>query len=65
MTKPVRTKLPDDAVVVVCDACLRACCWSGSFMCDAAEMAGITERTVAQLRAGKHGESEHYWEQAE
>lgn len=51
----------DERKVTVCSACLRACCWQGSFMCDAADMARTVEKTVAELRAGKHGESEHYW----
>lgn len=55
-------KKDDQRKVTVCSACLRACCWQGSFMCDAAETAGTVEKTVAELRAGKHGESEHYWE---
>lgn len=58
---PFVTALADDALVTVCSACMRACCWQGEFMCDGAEMVGTTERTVAQLRAGQHGESEHYW----
>lgn len=53
--------LRDDDKVTVCDACLRACCWQGEFMCDGADLAGIVEKTVAELRAGKHGEHEDYW----
>jgi epoxyqueuosine reductase QueG len=47
--------------VTVCDKCFRACCWQGEFMCDEARTAGITVKTVAELRAGKFGEHEHYW----
>lgn len=54
-------ELRPDTRIVVCSACLRACCIAGEFMCDYAEGAGIEVRTVAQLRKGKHGESEHYW----
>lgn len=56
-----KRRLKPTDVVTVCSACLRACCWQGEFMCDAADMAGTVERTVRQLRAGKHGEHEHYW----
>lgn len=51
----------DDKLIEVCAACLRACCWQGTFMCDAAEMAGTVKKTVRELRANPHGESEHYW----
>jgi hypothetical protein len=37
--------------VTVCAECLRASCWHGEFMCDRAEMADVTERTVAELDA--------------
>lgn len=47
--------------VTVCDKCLRACCWHGEFMCDAARNAGITVKTVSELRAGNYGEHEDYW----
>lgn len=59
--RPKGAPLPDDKMVTVCDACMRACCWQGEFMCDYADMAGTVERTVAQLRAGRHGENESYW----
>ena len=36
--------------VTVCDKCLEASCWQGVFMCDDAQTAGTTERTVAELR---------------
>lgn len=49
-----------DRKVTVCDKCLCASCWHGTFMCDDAKGAGTTERTVAQL--GLLGlESAHYW----
>lgn len=54
-------KLADDYRVTVCDRCLCACCWQGEFMCEDARKAGTVVKTVAELRAGKHGESEHYW----
>jgi len=57
----VSDALPDDHVVTVCASCLRACCWQGEFMCDAADISGTVEKTVGELRAGRHGEHEHYW----
>ena len=36
--------------VIVCDKCLRACCWRGLFMCDESTSAGLTTRTPAQLK---------------
>jgi hypothetical protein len=53
--------ITDDTIVVVCSCCLRACCWQGEFMCDYAEGAGTVEKTVRELRADRHGESEEYW----
>lgn len=57
-----RDPIPDETIVTVCSACLRACCWQGEFMCDAARTAGTVKRTVAELRIGKHGEHESYWD---
>lgn len=37
-------------LVTVCDKCLTASCWNGLFMCDQADIAGITQKTVAELR---------------
>ena len=39
-----------ERLVTVCSACLRASCWQGQFMCDAAQGAGTVERTVSDLR---------------
>ena len=36
--------------VLVCDKCLRACCWYGEFMCDDAQGAGTGILTTRQLR---------------
>ena len=36
--------------VLVCDKCLRACCWYGEFMCDGAPSAGTGLLTTKQLR---------------
>lgn len=46
--------------VLVCDACLRACCWYGEFMCDDSRGAGLTILTVAELRKLDR-EHEEYW----
>ena len=47
-------------LVTVCDACLRAACWHGIFMCDEARDAGTVEKTVAELRALKREHSSYY-----
>lgn len=46
--------------ITVCDACLRACCWQGEFMCDESFGAGTTEKPVSRLI---HENTEHpdYW----
>jgi hypothetical protein len=49
-----------DRKVTVCDKCLQASCWLGTFMCDQAQGAGTTERTVAQLGL-LNLESCEYW----
>lgn len=48
------------ATITVCDACLRACCWKGVFMCDNARGAGTVERTVGQCVALGEEHSD-YW----
>jgi hypothetical protein len=60
-TAEATAALSDDDIVTVCSACLRACCWQGSFMCDASMGAGTVDKTVRELRAGQHGEHEDYW----
>ncbi len=40
---------PFESRVMVCDACLRASCWYGEFMCDDARSAGLTVLTVGDL----------------
>lgn len=47
--------------VTVCNACLRACCWQGFFMCDKARDAGTVKKTIAELRALVAGEHSDYW----
>lgn len=44
-------KKDEDRVVTVCAECLRASCWHGEFMCDDAQSANVTKRTVRQLNA--------------
>ena len=51
---------PNDAKVLVCDKCLRACCWYGEFMCDDAVQAGLKILTVGDLRKLDR-EHEDYW----
>ncbi len=47
--------------ITVCDACFRACCWKGIFMCDDARDAGTVERTVQQcVELGE--EHSDYWD---
>lgn len=49
--------------IIVCDKCLRACCWQGEFMCGSAYGgAGTVEKTVEELRDLKAGEHESYWD---
>lgn len=43
--------MPSEETIMVCDRCLRACCWQGEFMCDDAATAGVVEKTRAELRA--------------
>jgi len=51
-----------EPTITVCNACMRACCWHGMFMCDEARCAGITELTREQLvELGL--ESSEYWTQ--
>ena len=38
-----------DHLVTVCDACFRACCWQGEFLCDDARNAGTCDITVREL----------------
>ena len=52
--------IPSDKILV-CDKCFRACCFQGEFMCDDARLAGTVLMSVSELRAGNHGENEHYW----
>jgi len=42
--------LKDDDIITVCSECLQASCWHGEFMCDEARDAGITQKTVRELK---------------
>jgi hypothetical protein len=46
--------------VTVCDACLQASCWHGTFMCERAHNAGITTRNVAELDSLGREHPSHY-----
>lgn len=46
----VRYDLGDDAILTVCDACMRAGCWATAWYCEDYETAGTTEITVARAR---------------
>jgi hypothetical protein len=37
-------------LITVCDACLRASCWHGLFLCEDYQTAGTTQKTVRELR---------------
>lgn len=45
----------------VCDACLRACCWKGIFMCDKSLDAGTIEKSPRALRKLNREHSD-YWD---
>jgi hypothetical protein len=50
----------EERLVTVCDKCLMASCWHGTFMCDDAQGAGLIEKTVAELeKLGREHAS--YW----
>lgn len=50
----------DTKIVVVCAACLTACCWQGKFYCNEYKTAGTKKMTVKELRA-LNREHEGYW----
>lgn len=59
MTNELR-QTKDDERITVCDKCLQASCWQGSFMCDDARTAGTVVKTVSELRK-LNLEHESYW----
>jgi hypothetical protein len=54
------TDSPKSRRVTVCDACLTASCWHGTFQCQRARTAGTTTRTVAELDAVGAEHPSHY-----
>lgn len=51
----------DTRKVLVCDACLKASCWYGEFMCDDAVGAGLKIVEIEDLK-GLNREHPEYWE---
>lgn len=51
--------------ITVCDACLTASCWHGTFMCQKSDEAGTTTRTVAELDQLGREHPSHYGAQRE
>lgn len=47
-------------LITVCDACLRASCWHGEFMCSDAQSAGTVQKTAAELRKLGREHRDHY-----
>lgn len=47
-------------LITVCDACMRACCWHGIFMCDESRSAGTTQKTASELRRLNREHSDYY-----
>lgn len=43
-------KAMTEETITVCDKCLMASCWQGTHMCQESQFAGITEKTVEELR---------------
>jgi hypothetical protein len=52
--------MKNNKLVRVCDNCLTASCWYAEFMCQQAYEAGITLKTVAELKI-LNRENEDYW----
>ena len=42
--------LKDDELITVCAECLTAACWHGEFMCEKAETADLTQKSVKELK---------------
>ncbi len=55
------TSLPDSTGVLVCSACLTACCWQGILHCENARNASVVTKTVGELKKLKR-EHHSYWE---
>jgi len=50
----------DERIIIVCEACERACCWQGNFMCDDARHAGTAKKTIRELK-NLNIENSFYW----
>lgn len=47
-------------LITVCDACMRACCYHGIFMCDGSRNAGTIQKTAGELRKLNREHSDYY-----
>jgi len=54
--------MSDQRKVMVCSACLRACCWQGVMMCDEYMEAGTVDKTIKELKELKREHSD-YWKE--
>jgi hypothetical protein len=52
---------PDKQLVIVCAACLTACCWQGTFPCSKSRTAGTRAMVVGELRKLKR-EHPNFWQ---
>jgi hypothetical protein len=58
--KQYRQQGEEDKIREVCDNCFKASCWYGEFMCDSADIAGTTFKTIDELKK-LNLEDESYW----
>jgi hypothetical protein len=54
------TRLDKSRSVTVCDACLTASCWHGTFPCQRSRDSGTTTRTVGELDGLGQEHPSHY-----
>jgi hypothetical protein len=54
------TTINENKLIQVCDHCLTAACWYGEYYCDYSKNAGLTLKTVKELRK-LNRENEEYW----
>lgn len=52
----------DEDEIIVCDQCLRACCWYGELMCEDAIVAGTIKKTIKELKK-LNSEHSDYWKE--
>ena len=55
--------MKDTDLITVCDSCLRASCFQGIHVCQNWRSAGITQKTVKELRE-LNRESPEYWKES-